>query len=143
MDRFINDQAIGLLQAMSGNLSLLPATQIAALLTLWLWRRLKYRAVPSVGECASLIGGLLALYLAGTAMVVLTFTYPPRYEYLSQWQLKGAGLFTAVITLWHVCPGLRRLFVPEAPLGLPSAHRESVTAEQGRLQDLPIGSPKT
>lgn len=119
MDPLINDQAAKFLQALSGNLSLLPAIQIVSLAMLVLWRYARYGSCPRAGECAVLIGSLLALYMAGTVLVVLAFTYPPRYEYLSQLHLKSAGLFTAIITIYQVGPGLRKLIIPEAPAASP------------------------
>jgi hypothetical protein len=148
MDPLVNDHAIWLLELFSRNLTLLAATQIALVVVLVLWRFSRYHAWPSQSECACLIAGLLALNMAGSVVLVLTFTYPPRFEYLSQLHLKSAGLFTAIMTLYHTLPGLRRVFFPEAPSAPPGGGSAGMAVDEPSPPPAvvpvnPAGSPRT
>jgi hypothetical protein len=135
VDHYINEQVIGLLQALSGNLSLLPLTQLAAVLMLVVWRRVKYGFVPRVGECAALAGHLLALYVAVLTMLVLTFTYPTKFEFLAPYHLALAGLYTVGITAYQVGPLLRKLIFPEAPGTSPEQGGADPPAATGQKND--------
>ena len=139
MDPLINDQAVRLLTVLSANLSLLLAALIGLLISLAVWRRLRYGSWPGAGECAGLGAGVLALYMAVLAMTVLTFTSPPRFEFLSPLHLKGAGLYTMILTLYHALPGLKKLFAPAAPAAPPESywHRHASPVRS----DVPISPP--
>ena len=122
-----NDWALGLLQALTGNLNLLPATSLAVILSTALWRRISHGRWPELADCAGLAAIVYSAYTGTVLTLVLTGTYPPRFGLVSQKELMLAGMYVFLLTAYGVTATLNRiLFPPQPAIPPPQSTREAL-----------------
>ena len=122
-----NDWALGLLQALTGNLNLLPATSLAVILSTALWRRISHGRWPELADCAGLVAIVFSAFTGTILTLVLTGTYPPRFGLVSQKELMLAGIYVFLLTTYCVMAGLKRiLFPPQPAIPPPQGDREAL-----------------
>lgn len=107
------------LEAQAANPKLFILPIIVLLLAMIAMRRFRCGAWPTAPECGALVSNSAGLYYGALIGMVLCFTNPPKFEYLSPNHQAMAGLFTVVLTAYYTIPRLYSLFAPDQPLSVP------------------------
>lgn len=85
---------------------------LASVVAFTMYRRLRYRSWPTIGDCLQVVYSLLALCSALIVFVVFVLTKPPAINALSGTELSMVGLLTIIAVFGRVFPDLKELINP-------------------------------
>jgi hypothetical protein len=90
------------------------------------YRWVRYRSLPTTGDCLQVVYSLLAFCSALIVFVVFVLTKPPAINALSGTELSMVGLLTIIAVVGRVYPDLKELFNPSEFRGkVPSTLKKS------------------